>query len=147
MEKKGFEIGFNIGQITTDQFAILPDLYWDNKEIGILHELYFGLDIDNKRIKVSKTAKFQQLENQVFLVISVACHFSINPDEWFKLQELDSSVVTIPRDFALHLATITMGTIRGVLHAKTENTIFNQLILQPLDLTKLVPEDQVFKIN
>jgi len=36
---------------------------------------------------------------------------------------------------------VTVGTARGVLHNKTENTVFNRFIIPLLDATALIKED------
>ena len=40
-----------------------------------------------------------------------------------------------------------MGTLRGVLHAKVENTPYNMFILPTINVTELVKEDIVIKTN
>lgn len=42
-----------------------------------------------------------------------------------------------------HLTTIMVGTARGILHAKTENTLFNQFLLPTIDVTELVTDDVI----
>ncbi len=47
----------------------------------------------------------------------------------------------MPKDFMRQLLVITIGTARGVLHTKTENTPFNRFLLPILDATNLIKED------
>lgn len=42
---------------------------------------------------------------------------------------------------------LTIGTARGVLHSKTENTTFNQFLLPTLNVNELVQKDVIFKIG
>jgi hypothetical protein len=42
----------------------------------------------------------------------------------------DQKSITFPKAFTDHLLVITTGTLRGALHAKTEDTIFNRFLLQ-----------------
>ena len=46
-----------------------------------------------------------------------------------------------------HLSVITVGTARGVLHAKTENTPFNKFVLPTINVTELVKEDVSFDLE
>jgi hypothetical protein len=46
-----------------------------------------------------------------------------------------------------HLTMITVSSVRGVLHAKTEGTIFNKYLLPTLDVTEMVKEDVEFSLN
>ncbi|WP_262906606.1 hypothetical protein [Tenacibaculum finnmarkense] len=40
---------------------------------------------------------------------------------------------------------ITVGTTRGVLHSKTDNTIFNEFILPTLNVSQMITEDGEFE--
>lgn len=42
---------------------------------------------------------------------------------------------------------LTIGTTKGVLHSKTENTTFNHFVLPTLNGNELVKNDVVFDIN
>ena len=42
---------------------------------------------------------------------------------------------------------ITVGTLRGVLHAKTENTEFNEFFLPTINVTDLIKEDIRFNLD
>lgn len=42
---------------------------------------------------------------------------------------------------------LTIGTTRGVLHSKTENTPFNSFLLPTLNVMELVKKDVVFKLE
>ena len=42
---------------------------------------------------------------------------------------------------------LTIGTTRGVLHSKTENTPFNSFLLPTLNVNELVKKDVVFKVE
>lgn len=140
MENTNELISFGINQIATEQFAVIPETHKIGEPVQIHHELNFGIDKDNKRIYVRKLARFQHPDSTPFLIIAVACHFFIVSEDWDKLQVSDSERIVLPKDFGLHLAMLTVGTLRGVLHSKTENTPFNQYIFPPFDVTSLLPE-------
>jgi hypothetical protein len=53
--------------------------------------------------------------------------------------------IVLPQNFGIHLGMLVVGTLRGVLYTKTENTIFNQFILPTIDVTALVPNDVTFE--
>ena len=46
-----------------------------------------------------------------------------------------------------HITMISISSVRGVLHAKTEGTEFNKYLLPTLDVTKMVEEDIKFDIK
>ena len=82
---------------------------------------------------------------QKLIIIDVSCQFLINPADWEILREPESGRVILPRDLGIHLAMLVVGTLRGILHVKTENTIFNSFIFPPINLLELVPSDVVFE--
>jgi hypothetical protein len=45
------------------------------------------------------------------------------------------------------MGMITVGTCRGILHAKTENTKFNQFLIPTINVAELIKEDSVFEFN
>jgi hypothetical protein len=53
----------------------------------------------------------------------------------------------VPKDFIRQLLVIAIGTARGVLHTKTENTPFNRFILPVLDATNLIKEDVELEVT
>lgn len=140
MKIENKNISFGISKISTEQFAIIPEAHLNGAKIQIMHEMLFGIDKINKIIIMKKLARFQHLESSPFMQIEVACHFNINPNDWDKIKKNDSDGILIPKDFSLHLGMIVIGVLRGVLHAKTENSIYNQYPFPTIDVTKLIPE-------
>lgn len=145
MENTNKKISFSIIQIATEQFATIPDALNEALPSQIQHELTFGFDKENKRIYVRKLARFRHTEGSPFMIIAVACWFAINPPDWDELIVPESDKIVLPKDFATHLAMLVVGTMRGILYTKTENTNFNQFILPPVDVTALVPADITFE--
>ncbi len=146
MENSNKTIGFSIIQINTEQFALIPDTFKVVEPSQIQHELSFGVNKDEHRIYVRKSARFHHVDNpNPFIVIDVSCQFLIASEDWGKLQNVNSNSVILSRDFGIHLAMLVVGTLRGILHTKTENTIFNQFIFPLIDVTTLVPSDVIFE--
>lgn len=50
------------------------------------------------------------------------------------------------KDILRYLATIATGTVRGIIHAKTENTVLNSVVVPPINLVEAIKEDFVFKL-
>ncbi|MDZ7898735.1 MAG: hypothetical protein U5N85_12050 [Arcicella sp.] len=139
MEKEDKTIGFEITQIATEQFAIITEVFQEGKDVQINHELNFGIDKINKRMLVRKTARYHHIDSSPFMIITVSCQFSISNNDWQYLENIETDEIIIPRTFAIHLTMLTVGTLRGILHAKTENTQFNRYIFPPFNVEKLIP--------
>jgi len=133
-------VGFQLKRITTEQFAILPESY-DNKnqEISMGIGLNFSVDIENNVVAVFVKVQFEQ-QKSPFIIVEIANHFYIEEVAWNSFC-LDTEKVVIPKGFATHLLVLTIGTIRGVLHGKTENTEFNNFILPTVNATELINSD------
>ena len=136
-------IGFLLKQVKTEQFAIIEEAYKEGGNIGFASNLQFSIDQENKF--VACFAKFIYDENNcTFLVIEVSAHFSIIEAAWKSFYDADNASMTIPKSFLAHLGMITVGTARGILHAKTENTVFNAFLIPTINVVEIVKEDAQF---
>lgn len=134
-------IGFKLNKITTEQFAIIIGAYNERvKEIKLSINLNFIADNDNRIIASLVKVQFEQTENP-FLLLEIANHFKIEESVWLEMQ--NESNMIIPKEFAIHLVMLTIGTLRGALHSKTENTEFNKYFLPTINVTELIKSDIV----
>ena len=140
MESKEQPVKFSLKQIRTQQFAIIEEAYHDKEKISLSSSINFGSDKENKVIGVFASFKFET-KKQPFLIIEVRVFFQIEDKDWRALFDAKSNTVHFPKGFITHLAMLTVGTARGVLHAKTEGTPFNHYILPPINLTKFIKGD------
>jgi hypothetical protein len=143
MNEEQFNIGFSLKKITTKQFAIIESAYKREEKITLETKLSFGVSFEEKIISVSFLTKFVQKEIP-FLLIEVACHFEIEEMAWEKFLNESKTEILFPKGFINHLVMLTIGTTRGVLHSKTENTPFNSFLLPTIHVNTLLKEDEVF---
>lgn len=133
-------IPFRIRQIKTQQFAMFPDLLVNGKEVTVDSEFSFGVNTEVKNIMCVTKLSYRQDEN-LLLTTEVHCIFDIREDGTNQLKEQGRVVV----DFLRYLATIATGTVRGIIHTKTENTVLNSVVVPPINLVEAIKEDFVFK--
>jgi hypothetical protein len=144
MEKK--IIGFTLKQILTHQFAIVDDAYKADEKVNFAFELNFATNAGDRMIRVGTRLRFEQKQIP-FILLESSCSFQIKEEDWKELLlENECSKIALPKDFATHLAILSVGTARGILHAKTEQTDFNKFFIQTIDLTKLIKEDAIIEI-
>ena len=134
-------IPFRIRQIKTQQFAMFPDLLVNGKEVTVDSEFSFGVNTEVKNILCVAKLSYRQDEN-LLLTTEVHCIFDIREDGTNQLKEQGRVVV----DFLRYLATIAVGTVRGIIHTKTENTVLNSVVVPPINLVEAIKEDFVFKL-
>ena len=146
MEKKADLINFSINRIETKQFAILEEFFIEDKSINLVTAVTFGSNKDLEIVGVWCTFKFE-IEDKPFLLVEVACDFKINTDAWKSFLQEDHSGIIFPKGLMTHLTTLVVGTTRGVLHTKTENSKFNHFIIPPINVTELVTDDVVVKFE
>lgn len=140
MENKD-QISFGLRKITTEQFAIIESAFdKSNQNIQIGNGLRFGFNLEKRVITVLLSVQFNQ-DKGPFLLLEIGCLFEIIPEHWKTLYDEDTKEIKIPIALARHLVVLAMGTLRGVLHAKTENTPFNMFLLPTINVTEMVKED------
>lgn len=137
-------VGFLLRQIKTEQFAFVEDMVFTKTPIDIDTKLDFSVDSQEKSIKVLASFRWR-LKNNEFMKIQVSCLFLVQPDSWKDFAKPNGIVV--PKQFLTHLCIITVGATRGILHAKTEGTMFNLFMLPTINLTDFIKEDLVYPLN
>ncbi len=141
-KSKNVAIGFQLKKITTEQFAVIPEAFnKNNSKIEMSIGLKFGLDKKHKMIALFMKVQFEQ-NKKPFIIIEIANHFNIEEKTWRSFNKTGANMI-IPKNFASHLAMLTIGTLRGALHCKIENTEFNSLILPTINVTELIKDDVV----
>lgn len=109
-----------------------------NDTIRVSTRYEFQLDKENKIILCKSGFQYSQGE-KVILVLQIACYFDIE-EKGFESFKQDQKI-RIPVEFMRYLATISVGTARGVIHAKTENTPLNPIVLPPINLVEAIKND------
>lgn len=143
MKKENTQVGFSIIGIKTEQFAIIEENYSPGKETELGTELQFKLDQTNKQIGVFLGLEFSH-DMKIFLKLQVSCHFKINEGSWDSL--IHENKLILPKGFLAHLAMITTGTSRGVLHVKTEASVYSKFIVPTLNVAEMIKEDASFEL-
>ncbi len=140
------KVGFILRKINTEQFATIESNVGEGDDIQLRIGIDFGINPEHKIIACK--SRFEFLANEKhFILIHVTCEFNIEPDSWNKFINETLNKISFPKGFMCHLAVITVGTTRGVLHAKTENTRFNQYLLPTIDVTNFVAQDITFELK
>lgn len=133
-------IKFRLNKIGTEQFAII-DKFFDISNISEItksFEFKFGADLAKRQIISRFLIEYLQFENP-FLILEVSCTFKILDENWPEFEF--ENEINLPLELARHFIMLTIGTSRGVLHAKTENTVYNTLFLPTIDVTNLIKDE------
>jgi len=141
-ENKG--VAFRLFKISTEQFAIIDNAFVEQDNINLRAGIDFKIDTKNRFIACFTRFEFFTEKNP-FIVLSVKCEFSIHESAWQSF--IDKDKIKLPKNLMRHLAVITVGTSRGVLHAKTENTKYNRFFLPTINVNDFVKDDISLLLN
>jgi hypothetical protein len=139
MTTKDTKIGFALTRISTDAFASFPDLYVEGKKVELSQAYGFAADAGKMGLLVGLEYRFSQ-KKTVFLSIKVGCYFELKQDAWNSMLDEQHTAIIVPPGLLGHLIMLSIGTVRGILHAKTENTPLNKFILPTINVNELVKE-------
>jgi hypothetical protein len=135
-------ISFSLLEIKTDQFALFEENHIENGKIRLSTNLTFGFNPDESVFLISVKYIFE-MRKKPFMTIQASCFFMIDKEALKDFKNINKTI--FPKGFVAHMAMITVGTSRGILHTKTEGTIFNKYILPTIDVAQLIPEDITFE--
>lgn len=138
-------IGFAIRGIVTRQFALIKESYYANEAVEVSNELGFGFDKENGIVAVFFNTKFE-CNNAPFVILEIGCEFNIESNSIQDLLNESKSSIHLPIAFAKHIAMLTIGTARGIMHEKLTQTDFKQFVLPSVNLNDLVMEDVVIEL-
>ena len=129
-------VPFRLSKIQTLEFAIIERSFSDVEEVQVTQAFNFSVDPETQQVGIASRYEFSQ--KSPFMIIEVRCVFNIEPEGWKSWMNIQEEVLVIPRNVATHMAVLTVGTTRGVLHAKTEGSHFNIFVLPTWNLSKVI---------
>jgi len=77
--------------------------------------------------------------------LETKCEFQIEPKAWKSFISKPTSI-KFNKGFLRHLAMISVGTSRGILHSQTLGSDYNNYPLPTLNVDAMVNNDQSFKL-
>lgn len=137
-------IRFTIKSISTEEFATIKNCYKEHEEVGIETGYGYGINPDDHSVFVNFSLMFKCQENP-FIILKVSCGFEIIEEDFLKLK--NKNKISIPTGFLTHITVLTIGTARGILHAKLDKTGFEQFILPTLNISEMLQEDVEFELS
>lgn len=138
------EIPFRIVQIVTSTF----EQHSASFEVGIDIQINSGYNFAVNEIahRVRCESLYTYLQNEVeILNLKLVCIFEVEPSAFFALKKDNS--ITVSVEFLRYMATISVGTARGIIHARTESTPLSNVVLPPINLVEIIKEPLVVIID
>lgn len=137
------EIRYNLTDIDDSQFAIFPENYVEGKEVAVFAKMNVASNNDGASLKFDSRLELKQ-DDKLFIVSEIACKFAVTKESW---EDVDEKKKMLPSGFIRHLASIAIGTQRGIIIARTKDSSIHKFILPPIDLTEVVKDDFVKDIS
>ena len=133
---------FRLAGIEDLQFAVIKDAFQESCDINLNIAVPVQANFENHEIGVNLEVQFK-CEDKPFIILGVGCHFEIDPESFktFLIKKKKKNFLVLPVGLCRHLATITVGTARGILYEKLKKTDFQSHILPTIDLTQILTED------
>lgn len=141
---KNETIPFAIKTIVTEEFATIESNYKEKEEVTLESGFKFGINKEEHTLAVRFELSFL-CEKGPFIILKASCHFDIEPKAFQRFLDKKSNQYIVPKDFFIHLSVLTVGTARGILHAKLDNTKFDQFVLPTMNIAEMIEEDVVFE--
>ena len=139
------KLGFAFTGLRTVSFAIIDKAYKKIGETNLMTGLRFGLDIDDHVVTCNTRFSFEKKKDQPFLILEIQALFEIEKDDFVNKMKQDNNTYLVAKDLAVHFVVLTIGSARGILHAKTEGTPFNEFLLPTIDVNNMLEEDVLFE--
>lgn len=137
-------IPFRIFKIANDPIELHADLLDAQKGVEFGTEFSFSGDLEQRLIACRSSYTFRQ-EAVVLSSLTAYCYFEIAPEYLDK--NLADGKIVIDKEFLRYLATISVGTARGIQHAKTQGTVLNAFVIPPINLKEIRFQDLELKKN
>lgn len=147
--KKDTLISFTLVKIQTLEYAIIEEAF-KGMEADIKYYIgtAFSVTNENPRVVVCQLA-FSFIQEKIpFIKLKVACYFELKEESWDQSVNKEDNTILLSKKFADHLVVLTLGTLRGVLHAKTEGSKFNHFFVPTINISELSSAENIeLKLN
>nr|WP_297307949.1 hypothetical protein [uncultured Flavobacterium sp.] len=142
MSDQQVNINYRLISINTEEFDA-KELEKDNGTLDLNFDFQFGVNNEKRFVKTISKFKFL-LDKEEMVTLAVSCEFEFEATGWNHFVKGDQLV--LPKGLLEMLAGFTMNTARGVLHAKTEGTKMNKLII-PMINGEFIKQDLAIPLN
>lgn len=131
-------IYYRFADLELKQFATFEDGYTeDGKEITISCKFTFAYNFSENIVCCTNSISISK-EGNVLVKADLEAYFVITPTSVASL--LDADAVVIPPDLQAQFASLTYGTMRGVVFAKTLGTPLSKIVLPPNDVLEVMKD-------
>lgn len=136
-------ISFRIKKIETKQFVASPELFDNKKTVDVETQFTFAR-YEGNSIGCLANFKYMQKSKQV-MFLSVWMAFELSKESWENMKS--ENQWTVPVGFVRHMATLAVGTARGMAAVKTEGSVLNGIVMPLMNLVDGIKGDLIIEEN
>ncbi len=127
------------------QFATFTEGFKvEDAEMEIFNRFQFAYNFE-EHLVLCKTIIELSKQEKILLKADFDCMFKIDPKSASAIET--PTEATIPQGLLAQFASLSYGSLRGVIYAKATGTPFSNFILPPNDVTSFFKEPQKFSRN
>ncbi len=127
------------------QFATFSGSFMEeDAEMEIFNRFQFAYNFDDHLV-LCKTIIELSKQEKIMLKADFDCIFKIDSESASAIETATDA--TIPQGLLAQFASLSYGSLRGVIYAKAAGTQFGNFILPPNDVTSFFKEPQRFSRN
>ena len=136
------KIPFRIFKIENDPIVLHADAFDPKGEMEFEFQVSYNGSLNDHIIGCKTEYLFKQ-KDVIVSDLTVYCYFMI--EEGFVQSKIQDGKLTLDKEFLRYLATISVGTARGIQHAKTQGTVLNPFVIPPINLMEIDIQDFVLE--
>lgn len=129
-------IYYRFAGLELKQFATFEDGYTeDGREIEISCKFTFAYNFSQNIVCCTNSVSIAK-EGNMLVKADLDAYFAINSESVASLSEADS--IVLPPELQAQFASLTYGTMRGVIFAKTLGSPLSKIVLPPNDVLEVM---------
>ncbi len=126
-------------------FATFDENYaGDGGEVEISNQFQFAYDFENNLIRCTTSVAFNAATGTL-LDAELSSYFLLDEQSAAALR--DGEEVVMPPGFLAQLASLSYGSMRGVIYAKTMDSPLRKIVLPPNNVSSIFTSPLKFKKN
>lgn len=141
-QPKQIQVGYRLAKIDINKFDTHADNLKDG-EAEFRTEVQFAYSGTQHSVLCLVRINMVQQENPL-MESEIGCHFELTPESVEAMKQEDN--IVIPAFILIQFASLCYGTMRGVIHTKTEGMPLNRFILPPMYFQEVIKQDYIAKV-
>lgn len=132
---------FEYQGVVDEQFAFFPEhIDGGNLAHNLRLKANYPYDYGSRIVGCAVLADFTNAKtNAVIYRIGITCQFQLSEETWSSRMDKSKESVILESEIFTHFAAFTVGTLRGVLHARQSNHPL-RVLLPPVNTVALVAQ-------